>query len=180
MRLRVPEFNLIVVHEPGIENYARVRDYVKQVLGDRVIYVYSYQSVVLYKCLDDPHACAEAVRRGSLEAGIPIVKAIPVDAVTRADVSSVRESVRRLADRIPPSGTFRVTLKGRLERVEEGYTVELGSDEALREIAEEVDRPVNLTRPDWVVYVRVIRMGLAKVAAVALLRPHELERVSAG
>ncbi len=178
MRPRIPEFNLIVIHEPGIENYARVRDYVRQVLGSRAIYAYSYQSVMLYKCLSDPHTCAEAVRRGSREAGAPVIKAIPVDSVTRTDIASVRESVRRLAEKIPQNETFRITLKGRLERAEAGYSTELSSEEAVREIAEEVDRPVNLTRPDWIVYVRVIRMGLVKVAAVALLRPHELERIS--
>lgn len=176
----MPEFNLIVVHEPGIENYVRARDYVKQVLGDRAIYAYSYQSVVLYRCMDDPHVCAEAIRRGSREAGVPIIKAIPVDSVTRADVASVRESVRRLASRIPQGETFRVTLKGHLERVEGGRPVELSSDEAVREIAKEVDRPVNLTQPDWIVYVRVVRMGLVRVAAVSLLKPFELERISEG
>jgi tRNA(Ser,Leu) C12 N-acetylase TAN1 len=47
----------------------------------------------------------------------------------------------------------------------------------VREIAEEVSRPVNLTKPDWVVYVRVVRMGFAKVAAISLLKPEELRRI---
>lgn len=173
----MPDFNLVVVHEPGVENYGRVRNFIKQLLGGRVVYAYSYQSVVLYKCLDEPHDCAEAVRKRSREAGIPIIKVIPVDVVVKADVGSVREAVRRLVDRIPEGETFRITLQGRLERGEEGGTVEVSWDAAVREIASEVDRPVNLTNPDWVIYVRVIKIGLVKVAAVSLLKPQELARI---
>lgn len=180
MRLSVPDFNLVVVHEPGIENYGRVRNFIKQLLNGKVVYAYSYQSVVLYKCLDEPHECAEAVRKGSRDAGVPIIKVIPVDCVVGADVGSVREAVRKLVDRIPQGETFRITLQGHLERTEGEYSVELSSDAAIREIASEVDRPVNLTNPDWVIYIRVIRIGLAKVAAVSVLRPHELARIPIG
>ncbi|MEM2207594.1 MAG: THUMP domain-containing protein [Sulfolobales archaeon] len=180
MRLSVPDFNLIVVHEPGIENYERVRNYVKQLLGSKVIYAYSYQSVVLYKCLDDPHLCAETIRGGSREAGVPIIKAIPVDYVVRADIASVREAVRKLVGRIPQGETFRVTLQGHLEEIRGDYSIELSTDTAVREIASEVDRPVNLENPEWVVYVRVIKIGLARVATVSVLKPHELARVPGG
>jgi tRNA acetyltransferase TAN1 len=175
--VEVPEFNLIVVHEPGIENYQRVRNAVKQVLGPRVIYVYSYQSVVLYKCLDEPRVCAETVKNYGRGTGIPIIKVIPVDRVCRAEIKAVREAVREIARRIPEGSTFRVTLHGHVDREESGYLVELRSDEAVREIAEEVSRPVNLTKPDWVVYVRVVRIGFTKVAAISLLKPEELRRI---
>lgn len=180
MRLNIPEFNLIVVHEPGIDNYERVRNYVKQLLGNKVLYAYSYQSVVLYKCLDEPHECAEVIRRSSREAGIPIIKVIPVDLVVRADIAYVREAVRKLANKIPQGETFRITLQGHLERTDREYSVELSTDIAIREVASEIDRPVNLTNPDWVVYIRVIRVGLAKVAAVSVLKPHELARIPVG
>ncbi|MEM1681993.1 MAG: THUMP domain-containing protein [Sulfolobales archaeon] len=177
MRSSVPDFNLIVVHEPGIENYERVRNYVKQLLGNRVIYTYSYQSVVLYKCLNDPHECAKTIREGSHRAGVPIIKAIPVDYVVKANIEFVKEAVRKLVDRIPQGETFRVTLQGHLEKIEEDYSIELSSNEAVREIASEVNRPVNLVEPDWVVYVRVIKIGLTKVAAVSVLKPYELARI---
>ncbi|MCX8184244.1 MAG: THUMP domain-containing protein [Sulfolobales archaeon] len=177
MKLNIPDFNLIVIHEPGVENYERVRNYIKNILGSKVVYTYSYQSVVLYKCLDDPHMCAEVVKREAHSVGIPIIKVIPVDAVVRADVLSVREVVRKLAGKIPHDETFRVTLQGHLEKIEEGLSVELSSDVAVRDIASEIDRPVNLTHPNWVVYVRVIKIGLAKVAAISVLKPSELERV---
>ncbi|MEM1651314.1 MAG: THUMP domain-containing protein [Sulfolobales archaeon] len=178
MRLGVPDFNLIVVHEPGVENYERVRNYVKQLLGNKVVYTYSYQSVVLYKCLDDPHKCAKTIRESSRGTGVPIIKVIPVDYVVKADIAFVREAVRKLVDRIPQGETFRVTLQGRLEKTEKDYSIELSSNEAVREIASEVDRPVNLVEPNWVVYVRVIKIGLTKVAAVSVLKPYELARVS--
>jgi len=175
--VEVPEFNLIVVHEPGIENYLKVRNAIKQLLGPRIAYVYSYQSVILYKCLDDPRVCTEAVRSCGRSPGIPIIKVIPVDRVSRAEIGAVREAVREVARRIPEGSTFRVTLQGHVDREESGYLVELSSSEAVREIAEEVDRPVNLTKPDWVVYVRVIKVGFTKVAAISLLKPEELRRI---
>jgi|YelNatPaOPRAMG01_1025707.scaffolds.fasta_scaffold59639_2 tRNA(Ser,Leu) C12 N-acetylase TAN1 len=178
MALRVPDFNLIVVHEPGIENYGRVRNYVKQVLGEKVVYAYSYQSVILYRCFDDPHLCAETIRRNVAGTGIPLIKAIPVDAVVNADVDSVRAAVRSLTAKMQPNETFRITLQGHLYKLEQGYTVRLSSSDAVKEVAKEVDRPVNLTHPDWVIYVRVLRIGLAEVAAVSLLKPDELERVT--
>lgn len=177
MSLRIPEFNLIVIHEPGIENYERVRNYIKQLLGNRVIYVYSYQSVVLYKCLDEPRTCAEVIKERATEVGIPLIKVIPVDAVVRAEVGSVRTAMRELAARIPPNETFRITLQGHLNKEDQGLVIELSSSEAIREIASEIDRPVNLSNPDWVVYVRVIRIGLAKAASISLLRPQELRRI---
>ncbi len=175
--VEVPEFNLIVIHEPGIENYQRVRNAIKQVLGPRIVYAYSYQSVILYKCLDDPRACAETVKTYVRSSGIPVIKVIPVDRVSRAEIRAVREVVREVARRIPEGSTFRITLQGHVDREESGYLVELSSDEAVREIAEEVYRPVNLANPDWVVYVRVIRVGFTKVAAIALLKPEELKRI---
>ncbi len=177
MALRIPDFNLIVVHEPGIENYGRVRNYVKQVLGDKVVYAYSYQSVILYRCFEDPHTCAEAIKRNAADTGIPLIKAIPVDAVVNADVDSVRGAIRGLIAKIQPNETFRITLQGHLYKIEESYSIRLSSSDAVKEIAKEVDRPVNLTSPDWVIYVRVLKIGLAEVAAVSLLKPHELERV---
>ena len=175
--VEVPEFNLIVIHEPGIENYQRVRNAIKQVLGPKVVYVYSYQSVILYKCLEDPRDCAETVRNCVKGSGLPVIKVIPVDRVSRAEIKAVREAVREIARRIPEGSTFRVTLQGHVDREESGYLVELSSDEAVREIAKEVDRPVNLTKPDWVVYVRVIKVGFIKVAAISLLKPEELRRL---
>lgn len=175
--VEVPEFNLIVVHEPGIENYQRVRNAIKQVLGPRVVYAYSYQSVILYKCLDDPRECTEAVKTCVRGSGIPVIKVIPVDRVSKAEIRAVREAVREVARRIPEGSTFRITLQGHVDREESGYLVELSSDEAVREIAEEIDRPVNLTKPDWVVYVRVIKVGFTKVAAISLLKPEELKRI---
>ncbi|MDW8011065.1 MAG: THUMP domain-containing protein, partial [Sulfolobales archaeon] len=171
------DFNLIVIHEPGVENYGRVRNYVKSLLGNRIAYAYSYQSVILYKCFEDPHLCAEVLRKELRGSGVPIIKVIPVDAVVRADIESVRSVVRELAGRIPLGETFRVTLQGHLEKVEEGFSIELSTDRAVREVASEVNRPVDLTNPSWIVYVRVVKIGLAKVAAISLLKPHELERV---
>lgn len=171
------EFNLIVVHEAGADNYSWVRNYVHQLLGDRVKYASSYQSVILYRA-EDPREAARLIRESAT--GTPVIKAIPVDYVTDPEVSRVREAVRKLAARIPPNEPFRITLEGRLYRVnEQGFTEELHTIDAIRELAEYVDRPVDLENPRWIIYVRVVRYHrVIKKAAISLLRPEELKRVS--
>jgi tRNA(Ser,Leu) C12 N-acetylase TAN1 len=78
--------------------------------------------------------------------------------------------------RIPQNESFRITLQGHLMVVDpEGRRKVMHSIDSIREIAKYVDRPVNLENPDWVVYVKVVRVLRGRrVAAVSLLKPTEL------
>ncbi len=175
----IMEFNLIVVHEPGIDNYRWIRNQIRQVLGPTAVYVWSYQSVILFKVSGDPHEVARELREKLRGSGTPLIKAIPVDAVTNPYIDKVIPVVKELGEKIPEGEPFRITLNGHLyERLEGGGYVRLGSLEAIRRMAEFVRRPVNLSNPSWVIYVRVIKyVGDRRKAAISLLKPEELKRV---
>lgn len=168
---------MIVIHEAGADNYSWVRNYVSQLLGDKVRYASSYQSVILYKA-EDARGAAKLIRESA--SNTPIIRVIPVDYVVEPEVGKVCEVVKELAIRIPPNESFRITLEGHLYRVNErGFTEELHTIDAVRELAKFVERPVDLENPQWVIYVRVVRYHrVFKKAAVTLLKPDELKRVS--
>ncbi len=170
------EFNLIVIHEAGVDNYSWVRSYLSQVLNDRIKYVASYQSVILYMA-DDPREVARLIRESA--ANTPIIRVIPVDYVVEPEISKVCEVVKELASRIPPNETFRITLEGHLYRVnDEGFTEELHTIDSIKELAKYVDRPVDLENPQWIIYIRVVRYHrVLKRAAISLLKPEEIKRV---
>ncbi|MEM2206627.1 MAG: THUMP domain-containing protein [Sulfolobales archaeon] len=171
------EFNLMIIHEPGVDNYSWVRNYIKQLLGDRVEYVSSYQSVILYLA-EDPHEVAKLIRESLTNTSSPVIKVIPIDYVVDPLINEVSRAVSELSSRIPSGQTFRITLEGHLLYDEEGFLKELGSLEAIKELAKYVDRPVNLDNPDWIIYVRVVRFRkVLKKAAVSLLKPEELRRL---
>ncbi|MEM2444531.1 MAG: THUMP domain-containing protein [Sulfolobales archaeon] len=170
------EFNLMVIHEPGVDNYSWVRNYIKQLLGDRVEYVSSYQSVILY-LVDEPHSVAKLIKESLSNTSSPIIKVIPADYVVEPLIDKVSEAVKDLATKIPVNDTFRITLEGHLYYDDEGFLKELGSNEAIKELAKYVDRPVKLDEPNWVIYVRVVRFRrILKKAIVSLLKPEDLKR----
>ncbi len=167
----------MVIHEPGVDNYSWVRNYIRQLLGGRVEYVSSYQSVILY-LTEEPRVVTKAIKESLTNTSSPIIKVIPVDHVVDPLIDKVVEVVKELASRIPNNESFRITLDGHLFYEDEGFLKELGSLEAIRELAKYVDRPVNLESPDWVIYVRVIRFRkVMKKATVSLLKPEDLRRL---
>lgn len=167
----------MVIHEPGVDNYSWVRNYIKQLLGDRVEYVSSYQSVILY-LTEDPHGVAKLIRESLTNTSSPIIKVIPIDYVVDPLINEVSRVVSELSGEIPSDQTFRITLEGHLFYDNGGFLKELGSLETIKELAKYVDRPVNLDNPDWIIYVRVVRFRrVLKKAAVSLLKPEELKRL---
>ncbi|MCD6428683.1 MAG: THUMP domain-containing protein [Desulfurococcales archaeon] len=175
------EFNLIVIHEPGIDNYRWALSQVRQFLGHDLIYVSSYQSVILFKVPNDPHEAASKLREALKEAATPIIRVVPVDYVTEPLIDEVAEAVKKLALKIPEGETFRITLEGHLLTVREDNTkVKMHTIDAIRELAKYVDRPVDLTNPSWVIYIRIVKyLRVRRKAAISLVRPEEVARVSA-
>ncbi|MFN3268376.1 MAG: hypothetical protein ACK416_03860, partial [Zestosphaera sp.] len=101
---------------------------------------------------------------------------IPVDYVVDPYLDEVVEVVKNMVAKIPPNESFRVTLQGHLMSVSpEGRKIMMHSIDSIREIAKYIDRPVNLENPDWVVFIKIVKVMRGKrVAAVSLLKPHEL------
>jgi len=173
------EFNLIVIHEPGLNNYGWARNQVRQVLGLDAVFVSAYQSVILYKVKGDPHEVARKLREYLSNASTPIIRVVPVDYVTEPLIDRVCEVVKELVPKIPKDSTFRITLEGHLFRVrEDGARVRMHTIDSIREIAKYVPRPVNLENPDWVIYIRVVKyMKVSRKATISLVKPYEIARL---
>ncbi len=175
------DFSLIVTHEPGIDNYRWVRNQLKQIVGDKLRYVSSYQSVILYDLDGDPHEVARQIREALKGVGTAVIRVIPVDYVTNPYIEEVCEVVREyIAPKIPEDSSFRITIEGHLMRsAGEGRYVRMHTIDAVKELAKYVDRPVNLENPDLIIYVKVVKyMRWRRKAGISLLKPEELMRVS--
>jgi len=174
-------FSLIVTHEPGIDNYRWARNQLRQIVGTKLRYVSSYQSVILYDLDEDPHEVAREIREALKGVGTPIIRVIPVDYVTDPYINDVVEVVKEsIAPKIPEGTKFRVTLEGHLYAVrEDGSRVRMHTIDAVREIAKYIDRPVDLENPELIVFVKVVKyMRGRRKAGISLLKPEELRRVS--
>ncbi len=170
-------FNLIVSHSPGWRNARRVITILKSVVkGLRVID--TPQSLVLAKTVD-PYEAVENIASSIDLENTPILRVIPVDVNTRPIVSHVREAVAGLASKIPKSSTFAVRVEGRL------YDDELKpvhKIDAVRVIADVVERPVRLKNPDYLVLVKVVSLSYGQRYAAVMVAPprYILRRVGEG
>lgn len=149
-----PGFNLILTHEHGIENFRFILSKLRSI-GLNYVLVDKGPSVMLLR-VDDPYSFVEKLRE--VFAGTRVIyRAIPVDAVVDPYVEVVAEKAAELAaSKIPPDKTYRVTLNGRLYWLETRAPAH--TMDAVRVIAEKIDRPVSLKHPDYVVYVRSVKL----------------------
>ncbi len=173
-------FNLIITHEPGLDNYRWARNQIRQLIGEGLRYVSSYQSVILYDTDLDPHDVALKLRTSLKGVGTPIIRVIPIDEVVEPYLDEVIEAVKHLLPRLPTGVSFRITIEGHLfGKGEEGRIKRLHTREAVEEIAKYVDNPVNLDNPGRIIYVKVVRyLRRRRKAGVSILTPEELRRVS--
>ncbi|MEM1768734.1 MAG: THUMP domain-containing protein [Desulfurococcaceae archaeon] len=147
-------FDLIITHEPGIYNYRYVISLLREIIGDFIV-VDSGFSVILLKT-GDPYSVVEKIRSfSSFKHGV-IYRVIPVDIVLNPYVEEIAVNAKELASiKIPVDKSFRVTLNGRLYWRETRLPAR--TYDAVRVIAEHIDRRVDLENPDYVVYVRSIK-----------------------
>ena len=172
-------FNLIITHEPGLDNYRWARNQIRQLIGEGLRYISSYQSVILYDVDEDPHEVAKRLREALSGQATPIIRAIPIDYVTQPYIDDVEEVVKEISDKIPPQHTFRITLEGHLYMLVGGRRVRLHTIDSIRVLAKHIDREVNLEHPDTVLYIKVVKyMRGRRKAGISLLKPEELKRVS--
>lgn len=169
-------FNLIVIHEPGPDNWRWARNQLRQLLGVEGKILTSYQSVMLYSVDGNPHEVADKLRESLMGGGTPIIRVIPVDYVVNPYLDEVVEVLKNIVVKIPQNESFRITLQGHLMNVDsEGRRTLMHSIDSIREMAKHVDRPVNLEKPDWVIFIKVVKVSRGRrVAAVSLLKPREL------
>ncbi len=161
----------MITHEPGGENYRFVLSILRRLIGDYKL-VDAGTAVILLR-VNDPYGVVEELRRHGGELAI-IYRVIPVDMVVNPYVEDVAEEAARLAEeKIPPDKTYRVSLRGRLYWRETRMPAH--SLDAIRVIAEKINRMVSLTHPDYLVYVRSIRLyHRRRVAAITVTTPDKI------
>ncbi|MCS7128143.1 MAG: hypothetical protein N3E36_03065 [Sulfolobales archaeon] len=170
------DFNLVITFEAGFENYRYVYSILLDVLGDFSV-VDSAPSIILLR-VEDPYRAIELFRKKSGEIRM-IYRVIPIDSVVEPYVEDVAEESWRLADKkIPIGRTYRVTLSGRLYWKETGLPAH--SLDAIRVIASNIDRPVSLKHPAYVVHVRSIKIyGRRRVASVTVTESSNILSIAA-
>ncbi len=161
----------MVTHEPGPENYRFVLSLLRDLIGD--FQLVDAGTAVLLLRVDDPYHVVEELSRVRDKLNL-IYRVIPIDKVTDPYVETVAEEAARLAEeKIPPGKTYRVSLKGRLYWRETRMPAH--SLDAIRVIAEKIDRPVSLTHPDYVVYIRSVRLyHRRRVATLTVTTPDKI------
>ncbi|MEJ5293490.1 MAG: THUMP domain-containing protein, partial [Candidatus Methanosuratincola sp.] len=95
-----------------------------------------------------------------------IQKVTPIQEVVKAEAQEIRAAVKRLSGAIPEGASFRITVNKRGS--------EVSSHELIREVAREVERRVDLEKPDWIVEIEIIR----DLAGVSVLRPSDIVSVT--
>lgn len=147
-------FNVIITHEHGLENF---RFILSKLRASELNYILvdKSPSIILLR-VEDPYEFTRKVRQ--ISEGLRVIyRVIPVDIVVDPYVEVVAEKAGELAEqRIPPDKTYRVTLHGRLYWQETRAPAH--SMDAIRVIADRLNRQVSLTHPDYLVYIRSVKL----------------------
>ncbi len=152
-------FNLIVTYLPGYYERREALDELRWILEVFDI-VDRYQNVLLL-WVPRPLDAVERLRR-RLPEDTPIQRVIPVNAVVPPLVNRVKEVVHELLTSAP-EGSFAIKIDGHLV---DGDGNLMHRVDSARFIAEGVERPVNLKKPDVLVYIKVVGRPGRKRAAV--------------
>lgn len=91
-----------------------------------------------------------------------ILRVLPIEKVAQAELDIICRSIREISARIKPLQTFRITVEKRHNSI--------NSNCLIRGIASEIDRKVNLSNPDWIILVEVIK----NVAGLSIIKPQNI------
>ncbi len=166
-------FNIIITHYPGYDNFSMAREQLREIL-EEIRIIDTGQSIILAK-VKDPYEAVKIIRDSGLRE-TPILRVIPVDRVTDIYVDRVAEAVRELLlGKSKPEESFKIKIDGHLYALREDVSERLHKDEAIKIIAEGIDRPVDLRNPDWLVYVKAVRLyRVTELASVTVCRPPDI------
>ncbi|MEM1683654.1 MAG: hypothetical protein QXG46_05250 [Ignisphaera sp.] len=166
------KFNVVITYEPGINNSDWVFSQLNSCIGTSYVVAKVRSSIILLN-VQDPYTFWYNLRVCIDGKETPIHRIIPVDEVVDPIVDKVAAIAREYAlKRIPIDATFRITLHGHLYTVDErGRLVKMHSIDAIRIIAQDIDRKVDLKNPQWVIYIRSISIRRwQKVAILSVAR----------
>jgi tRNA acetyltransferase TAN1 len=91
-----------------------------------------------------------------------ILRVLPIEKVTEAELNLICRCIKEISARIKPLQTFRITVEKRHNCI--------NSNELIRGIASEIEREVDLSNPDWIILVEVIK----NVAGLSIIKPHHI------
>ncbi|UXD22596.1 hypothetical protein IPA_06560 [Ignicoccus pacificus DSM 13166] len=163
------DFNVTVACWRGkeIKAEAELRSY-----WDKEFYVVRRQpSLLIIKHKGDPFEAVKKLKEMVDPRYTTLLKAIPYDYSVPADINEVVKAVEKAAKKIPEGETFRITLQGPIFELRGDDWVELDREEVIRRVAEVVKRPVNLTQPQWVVYIKSLPLRGIQQAGISVHRP---------
>jgi tRNA acetyltransferase TAN1 len=172
-------FNLIVTNYPGYDNYVLAKTQLQQAL-ENIQIIDSRQSLMLI-LVDDPYRSIEIIRE-KIRGETPLLRVIPVDAITDVYVDRVAKAVKEVfSSKVPKDNTFKVEIDGRLFMSKEGEVIPLHTMEAIEQIASLIDNPVNVRNPDYLVYIKTLRLyRVTELATITVCKPNQILRYAAG
>ncbi len=163
------DFNVTVACWRGKELKAELE--LKSYWGNDFYVVRKQPSLLIIKHRKDPFEAVKKLKEVVDPRYTTLLKAIPFDYSVPADIEEVIKAVKEAAKKIPEGETYRITLHGPIFELKGDDWVELDKMEAIRRIAEVVDRPVNLDNPQWVVYIKSMPLRGIQVAGVSVHKP---------
>lgn len=161
------EFNVVITYEPGEDNSNWVFSQINNCLGSSYVIVKVRSSMILLS-VQNPYSFWQNLKKCLQGEDTPIHRVIPVDAVVDPLLDKVAKVATEYAlKRIPENETFRVTLHGNLYTINDiGRLVKVHSVDAVKAIAQDINRKVDLKNPQWVVYVRSVPVSRWHIVAI--------------
>ena len=176
------EFNMIITYEPGRENTEWVFQQLNSCIGSTYVVVKVRPSLILLK-VSNPYETWLRIKECLYGRDTAIHRVIPVDEVVDPLVDKIAKKVREYVERrVPKEATFRITLHGKLYKVDErGRLVREHSLDAIRAIAQGIDRKVDLENPQWTVYIRTVPVHKwFIVATLSVAKSHVFKNIRVG
>ncbi|ALU12225.1 hypothetical protein EYM_01600 [Ignicoccus islandicus DSM 13165] len=162
-------FNVTVACWRGKEVKAELE--LKSYWGKNFVVVRKQPSLLIVKYNGDPFEAVKKLKEVVDPRYTTLLKAIPYDASVPADIEEVIKAVEKFSKKIGEGETYRITLKGPIYEFKDDDWRELPKEEAIRRIAEVIDRKVDLENPDWVVYIRSLPLRGIQQAGVSVHKP---------
>ncbi|MCE4604872.1 MAG: THUMP domain-containing protein [Aeropyrum sp.] len=159
-RASVSDINLIVSFLPYRDYKDIAIEDLRYALG-RLIIIAVKKNVIFAKADYNDPLELKAILEDKLPEDSPVLRAIPVLRVVSGEVREIRSAVHELLERMP-GGTFAIRLESRVWK----NNVEIPRLEAIKEIAEGINREVNLSNPDIIVLVKPFRLREGAFAAI--------------
>lgn len=94
-----------------------------------------------------------------------LLRVIPMERVVKTDLNEIIKASKISSAVITEEDSFRITLEKR--------KTDLRSREVIEAVADEINRKVNLTEPNWIVQIEIV----GKVTGISVIKPDELLNV---